>query len=347
MLSSHPFWTRRQALRLIAGAASSIGLHACTQSARITSASTPTDLTSASFAVTNWIGNSALYIAEEKNFFKDAGLDLSVRSFGTVAESFPAYSVGQLQGVAPVTSEVVSLAADEVNYRIVAVMDTSVGADAILARNSVSSIKDFKGRQVAVQKGGVGHFFLLQILASAGVKEEDVKIIDTTPEAGAAAYQAGDVEIAYTYAPYIEKAQTIQKDGRVIFDSSKMPTAIADLYTFSTDFIESNPEAVQGFVNGIFKSLDLMQTNPREALAIAAKRFEMQPDELATQLKGIRLPDLKTNQKMLGDPTSDLYMLKPMTAMAEFLKKHGQIQTMPDLSKFIDPQFVMALKSST
>jgi NitT/TauT family transport system substrate-binding protein len=328
----------------MAGAASTIGLNACNQLPKGSASSSNTaNLVPATIGTTTWIGNTAIYIAEGKNFFRDAGLNLTVRTFGTVAESFPAFAVGQIQGLTPVTSEVVSLAAQGTDYRIVAVMDTSSGADVILAQSGISTVEDFKGKQIAVQRGGVGHFFLLQILAEAGMTEEDVTIVDTTPEAGAAAFEAGNVELAYSYEPFATKALSVRKDASIVYDSSKMPTAIADVYAFSTDFIEANPEAVQGFVSSIFTALDFLKSNEGEALEIAAKRLEITAQDLASQLQGLSLPDLATNQEMLGNPNSDLYLLKPLTALAEFLKKQNQIETLPDLANVIDPQFVMAL----
>jgi NitT/TauT family transport system substrate-binding protein len=340
---SHHRLNRRQALWFMAGAASTIGLNACNQLPKSASSATPANLVPATIATTKWIGNTAIYIAEGKNFFRDAGLNLTVRTFGTVAESFPAFTVGQIQALTPVTSEAVSLAAGGTDYRIVAVMDTSSGADAILAQSGISNVEDFKGKKIAVQRGGVGHFFLLQILAEAGMTEEDVTIVDTTPEAGTAAFEAGNVELAYSYQPYVAKALSVRKDASIAYDSSKMPTAIADVYAFKTDFIEANPEAVQGFVSSIFSALDFLKSNEGEALEIAAKRFEITPQDLASQLQGVSFPDLATNQEMIGNPNSDLYLLKPLTALAEFLKNQKQIETLPDLSTFIDPQFITAL----
>ena len=324
-------WTRRQALWLLTGAASSISLHACNQS---------TNSTSAAIGITTWIGNTPLYIAQEQGFFQELGLDLDAKVFSTVAEAFPAFSTGKLDGVAPVTSEAVTLAAQGVDYRTVLVMDTSNGADGILARNSVKQIQDFKGKRVAVQQGGVGHFFLLQVLAEAGLSGNDITIVNTTPDAGAAAYQAGNVEIAYSYSPYMDKANAAQPDGRIIYNSAKMATAIADIYIFSTKFIEANPKAVAAFVNGILRGLEFLQTNAKAGLAIAASRLNITPEELADQLKGINLPDRQTNIEMLGNPQSNLYLLQPMNALAQFLQQQKQIQTVPELSQVLDPQFV-------
>lgn len=345
----HQLWTRRQALWMMTGAAAGVGLHACTKAPE--TASTQTTSTadaapmSASIAITTWIGTTPLYIAQEKGFFKDLGLDLKIRVFDTVAQAFPAFTSGQVEGLAPVTSEAVTLAARGVDYRVVVVEDTSLGADVILARNSIASVKDFKGKKIAVEQGGIGHFFVLQVLAEAGLTAKDVTLLNTPPDAAAAAFQAGNVEIAYSYSPFSDKAIAAQKDGRVIYSSKQKPTAIADLYIFNTKFVESNPKAVAAFVEGNFKGLEFLKTNPKEGLAIMAKRLSITPEELETQLKGIQIPDLAMNAEMLGNPQSDLYLLKPMTELAQFLKEQGQIQTVPDLSKVLDPQFVTTLKA--
>jgi NitT/TauT family transport system substrate-binding protein len=347
MLQFSPQYTRRQALRFLAGATGGVVLHGCARSTQTTSLTSTADLVPATIATTSWIGNTSLYIADEKDFFRSAGLDLSIRNYGTTAESFPALSVGQVQAATPVTSEAVSLAAEGVDFRIVAVMDSSSGADAFVARNSVVDVADFKGKRVAVQKQGVGHFFLLQILAEAGLTEKDITIVDTTPETGVTAYEAGNVDIIYSYPPHTGIALASQKDGRIIYDSSQMPTAIVDFYAFNTRFIENNPDAVRAFLSGIFQASEFLRTNSDEALAIAAKRLETTPNDIQLQLEGIQLPDLRTNQEMLGNPQSELYLVEPLTALAEFLVEQEQIATVPNIASFIEPRFVQELSTAS
>ncbi|PSB23075.1 myristoyl transferase [filamentous cyanobacterium CCP1] len=347
-VSSYQHWTRRQALWFIAGAASSVGLNACARSATTTSdASTETNSTAVSFGTTPWIGNTAIYIAQEQGFFQDEALDFDLKIFPSVAESFPVFLTGEIQGSLLAAAEAQLLASRGADYRIVAIMDTSVGADAILARNSIADIQDFRGKQIGVQQGGVGHFFLLQVLAEAGLSENDVTIVNMLPDAAAAAYQAGNIDIVYSYSPFVEEANAVQKDGRTIYDTARMPTAIVDVYAFRSDFIESNPQAVQAFVNGVFKALDFLETNPDEAAAIAAKPLEITPDELKTQLEGVDLPDLQTNIEMLSNTESDLYVAKSLNEIGAFLEAQGQIETVPDAAQYIDPQFVMALSNDT
>ena len=347
-------WTRRQALWMMTGAIAGASAHACAKPPEAPSAQSSASpaasgtasggVAAATIGITTWIGNTPLYIAQEKGFFKDLGIDVKVKVFDTVAQGFPAFTSGQLDGLAPVTSEAVTLASKGVDFKIVTVEDTSVGADVILARNSIKSIKDFKGKKIAVELGGIGHFFLLQILAEAGLTGKDVTLINTPPDAAAAAFQAGKVEIAYSYSPFSDKAIAAQKDGRVIYSSKQMPTAIADLYIFSSKFVQANPKAIAAFVEGNLKGVEFLKTNRKEGLEIGAAKLKIKPEELDQQLKGIQIPDKTTNVAMLGTASSDQYLLKPMTKLAAFLKDQGQIQTLPDLSKVLEPQYVTAMK---
>lgn len=349
-MNSTRYWTRRQSLWMLTGAIAGSGLHACAKPSETTSQSSASPATagagatSASIGITTWIGNTPLYIAQEKGFFKDLGLDLKIKVFDTVAQGFPAFTSGQLDGLAPVTSEAVTLAAKGVDFKIVTVEDTSVGADVILARNSIQSIKAFKGKKIAVELGGIGHFFLLQILDQAGLTGKDVTLINTPPDAAAAAFQSGKVEIAYSYSPFSDQAIAAQKDGRVIYSSKQMPTAIADLYIFSSKFVQANPKTIAAFVEGNLKGVEFLKTNREEGLKIGAAKLKIKPEALDQQLKGIQIPDKATNMAMLGNANSDQYLLKPMTKLAAFLKEQGQIQTAPDLAKVLEPQYVTAMK---
>jgi NitT/TauT family transport system substrate-binding protein len=335
-------YSRRRTLQLIGGVAGGALLHACTKQNKTTS---PGSSESMSFTLggTLWIGLTPFFIAQEKGFFAEEDLTVDFKGFSSSADYNAAFLAGQLNAAAPVTSEAVSLAAKGKDYRIVLVESISVGGDGILARTKINSVKDFKGKKIAVEQGTVSHFFLLQVLEEAGLSDADVKFVNAPPAAAAAAYQAGNVDIAVTYSPYMNQADKAQTDGRIIYDSSKMPTAVADVYAFDTQFIEENPQAVEAFVRGIFKGIAFLEEHPEEGLAIAAKKFEVTPEALAADLEGIQLPDAKTNLEMLGNSQSGLYLLNPLNRLATFLSKQGQVEEVPQLKTLLEPRFVEAV----
>lgn len=339
-------WTRRQALWLMSGLSGSLALHACTQQTQTSSSTAQsteaasTEPVSATSGGTIWIGYTPLYIALEKGFFQEGGLKLDYKDFSSGNDVNAAFGAGRIDGQGNVTSQAVTLAAKGIDYRIVMAADNSLGGDGILARNNIADIKDFKGKQIAAEEGSVSHFFLLQVLKSAGLSSNDVKIINVTPDAAAAAYQAGRTDIAVTYSPFLQKANEAQKDGRIIYDTSKMPAAIVDVYLFNNKFLEANPEATKAFVQGILKAIKFLETNKDEALAIAGKRLQLKPEEVEEQLKGVRLIDLPTNLEMMSDSQSDIYLLKHMNELSQFLVEQKQIPQAADVSKVLEPKFL-------
>ncbi|MBD2072255.1 ABC transporter substrate-binding protein [Leptolyngbya sp. FACHB-671] len=349
--------SRRQAMYLMGGFAGGMTLHACAQSTPTTSeasseatdtASAPAEPVAASTGSTLWIGYSPLYVALEKGFFEEGGLDLTYNVFSASAEADAAFASNQIQGQNNVTSEAVALAAKGQDYRIIQVADSSLGGDGILARNSIADIAAFKGKEIAVEIGAVSHFFLLQVLEEAGLTADDVTILNVTPDAAAAAYQAGQIDIAVTYSPFLKQANDAQSDGRIIYDTSKMPAAILDVYIFSPQFLEENPTAGEAFVSGIFKGIEFLKTNPDEAYAIVGDRLELAPEDVGTELKGVDLTSLEKNIEMLSNPDSDIYLAKHLQSLGEFLVTQEQIPEAPaDLEARLEPKYVQALQTSS
>ena len=356
MTRSFPKMRRRHALQLIVGASGAALLHACggsepeaeviDETGRADADSSPESTMSMTMGTAPWVGQVPLYIAMEKGFFEDQGLDFELRNFGTSGDYLSAFLSNNLDSVSIVSSEAVTLADSGKDFKIVLIQDNSVGGDGILAKESVASIEDFAGKQIAVDTSGVSYFFLLQVLQEAGLSQDDVTIVNTDPAAAAAAFQSNSVDIAVTYAPYLQQAADAVEDGRIIYDSSEMPTAIIDLYLFDATYVEENPEAVQAFVNGIFMGLEFLETDEEEALQIGAAALDVEPEDVAADLEGVKLPDQATNVEMMTEPDSDLYVGEPLNELADFLLAEGQIESeVADLSTTLDPQFVEAASS--
>lgn len=343
-------WQRRQVLFLLSGAIGSVALHSCNANSSSSSSESPiteASIAEASIAIVTWIGYTPLYIAQEKGFYQEAGLNLKMQVFGSNVEANAAFRSGRVDAITLVPSETLTLAATDKAFRVVYVVDLSSGGDGILARNQIQDIAAFKGQKIAVEQGAVSHFFLLQAMSEAGLTEKDVTLVNLAPDAAASAYQAGQVDIAVSYAPFLFTANSEQKDGRIIYDSSKLkyPTALSDLILFDADFIEQNPNAIEAFIRGNLKALEFLNSNRAEGLEIAAKPLGLTASELDEQLKSIKLPNLAENVEMLSDPNSDLYLLKPMADLTQFLQSQDKIEQAPDINRLLEPKFVQSIAS--
>ncbi|KAB8312137.1 ABC transporter substrate-binding protein [Erwinia endophytica] len=150
---------------------------------------------------------------------------------------------------------------------------------ALLTRSDsgIHSLNDLKGKQIAVNQGGWGHYLLLGLLDRAGLKPSDVTLRFLGPVDGRAALASHAVDAWATWEPYVSSAVVVDQDilvpqggGKGILsgysyalareDALKDPQkrqAIADLQARLAKaqvWASQHPEA---FAQALAKSLDM------------------------------------------------------------------------------------------
>ncbi len=85
---------------------------------------------------------------------------------------------------------------------------------ALLTRpdTAIHSLKDLKGKQIAVNRGGWGHYLLLGLLERAGLKPTDVTLRFLGPVDGRAALASHSVDAWATWEPYVSSAIVVDQD---------------------------------------------------------------------------------------------------------------------------------------
>src|SRR5690349_14745793 len=83
----------------------------------------------------NWIGSIAFFVANEKGYFKDEGLDVQTKNFSSPGDGLVPLVAGELDAVLSTADSVLTVL-DKApgQLKIVYLTDTSAGADAILAK---------------------------------------------------------------------------------------------------------------------------------------------------------------------------------------------------------------------
>ena len=77
------------------------------------------------------------------------------------------------------------------------------------AATGAQTVADLKGRKIGVSVGSTSHHHLLRALAQAGLKQDEVTLVNLTPANMPPAYLAGQIDAALTWEPnigLIEKA---------------------------------------------------------------------------------------------------------------------------------------------
>ena len=258
----------------------------------------------------------AFYIAQQKGFFEDQGLDMREGGvFSAGPEEMSAFSAGDLDmgyvGTAPAVTFKGQNMAD---VKIVA--QANMDGSAIVVRNGfeANDVAALKGSTIAIPGNSTVQDFLLRTaLKKAGVSVKDVNIIVVKPPEMLPALASSQIDAAVVWEPYPSMV-VAQKAGRVLLTSEKIwPNHPCCMLVADSTFLKKNPDTVRRVVAAQVEATKFIQQNPEEA-ADMAHLYTGQPVDVARAA----MKDIKFNY------TPDE---KGIQRYVEFLKTNGVIKT--------------------
>lgn len=295
-------------------------------------------------AYTPWPGYGPLFVAQEKGFFKKHGVDVELQSIEGVGDRKQAFVANRIQGMATAVDVAVTAAGEGVPLQMVWAFDSSNGADGLIVKKDagINSVADLKGKEIAFHSGSTSHLFLATILQKAGLSDKDIKPVDMKASEAASALMAGKVPAAVTWEPYLSKAAAA--GDKVLATSKDTPDLIADILIFRQDTVKNDPQVVQGVVAALAEATDYMAKNPDESNKIIGTALKEKPEDVATDMKTIKMYDLAGNQAFFGtaDKPGLLYAISKQ--VGEFFANLKILPQAPDVSKFIDSTFINKVK---
>ena len=263
-----------------------------------------------------WVGFGPLYLAKDKGYFKDAGLDIDLIVLTGLAERNSALKAGKIDALAAPVDYFVLAAGNNLVATIVMAIDELAGGDGIVARKDIQTVADLRGKKVAFQRGLPSEFFLRALLLDAGMSLDDLQTLDMETAQAGAAFIARQVDAAVVWEPWLTKAAR-DGGGHVLASTRDFPNLIVDVLAFNQDVVQKHPEDVKAIVAAILKAIDFHKQHPEEANQIMAPYFQVTPEKLAAILEGVRFADLERNRAKFGTPPEK----GPLFAVAEKASK--------------------------
>jgi NitT/TauT family transport system substrate-binding protein len=249
-----------------------------------------------------WIGSEPLYLARELGRLDPAAVQLV--EYPSASEVLRAFRNQAIDGMVISLDELFGLAVDGFQPRIILVVDVSHGADVVVGRNSMRTMKDLKGKSVAVESSALGAFVLSRALAVSGMQASDVNVVHLESNEQTSAFEKGQVDGAVTFDPY--RAQFLRDGAKTLFDSKQIPGEIVDLLAVRASAIDKEPKAIKALLAGWFDAIDYMNRDPKDAARRMGIRQQTTGDEFLEAQKGLHVPSRDENLKMLSGATPEL-----------------------------------------
>lgn len=265
------------------------------------------------------------YGAEQKivdKWAKKYGIEIEVVQINDYVESINQYTAGQFDGCVMTNMDALTIpAAGGVDSTALIVGDFSNGNDGIVLKSG-KTLKDIKGQQVNLVELSVSHYLLARGLETVGLKESDVKVVNTSDADMVAVYGTKDVTAVTTWNPLLSEIVS-QPNSTKVFDSSQIPGEIIDLMLVNTETLKKNPALGKALVGAWYEIMGVMSASDKAATAAKTAMAVASGTDLAgfeSQLASTKM--FYTPASAVAFVNSDA-LLKTMQKVAEFSFDHG------------------------
>ena len=218
------------------------------------------------------------------------GITIKVDLINDYVESINLYTSGQYDGCVMTNMDALTIpAVGGVDSTALIIGDFSNGNDGIVLKNG-SSVKDLKGRTVKLVELSVSHYLLARALDMNGLKEKDLKLVNTSDAdiAGLFTSDSDPKSSVVTWNPLLMQVRNVPT-ATMVFDSSKIPGEIIDMMVVRTKGSEKFKKALVG---AWYEMMELMVKKSKKnkvAMAFMAKQAGGTAAEFKAQLKTTKM----------------------------------------------------------
>lgn len=223
------------------------------------------------------VGRDAFaWVAQEKGYFKEAGLDVTIQLGAATGENLKGLAAGQAQfaNLDLIGAWILAGKGDFKDFRtIAAIHQQSLVSIVTLEGSGITSPKDLEGKKVGAATGSVNQLLFPAYAKLAGIDATKVQWVNAQPPQLPALLAGGQVQALSTFligSKGIEKAAGGKKS--VILPYSKY---LGDLYgngiITTTKTAKENPDLARRFRDASLKALKYTIEHPDEAAQILKK----------------------------------------------------------------------------
>ena len=288
----------------------------------------------------SWWGHIPIMLAVEKGYFKEAGIDVEVKSVPSSADRVRAVTAGSVAfsnlGRIAVISE---MANDNKSFYFFANVDDSPGNEGCWARPGFASFKDLKGKKVAANTSA--QITMNGLLENEGLSEKDVQFVNLPGGEMAGAIARGDVDAACVWEPLFTNVKNAASGGKLLGTDMDTPNfkkfgtmASPDIMIISRKLVDEQPALAGKLVSAIFKGVKYTNENPEDTAKTVAHYFRQDAAVVLAAMKQFKFFGADNWQNHMKLHTGQ------MEYLSKWLVDNGKIAKMPDVKSWENLNFI-------
>ena len=221
--------------------------------------------------------SAAIWVAENKGYFQQEGLDLSIKEFESGRSSLLALLQGQGIDICTAAPTPIMFSSFErQDFSVCATSAHSYDDVKVIARKDkgISAAGDLRGKRIGTPAGTSGQFFLDSFLIRNGLLPSDVEVLDISPFGLPTALEDNQVDAIVIWEPHAYNAQTRLGDAAVRLPSSDVYRQTFNFVVMKS-FAREHPAALKSFLRAIDRATEFVQRNREEAQTVAAEKLKV------------------------------------------------------------------------
>jgi NitT/TauT family transport system substrate-binding protein len=191
----------------------------------------------------------------------------------------------------------------------------------------IDSLKDLRGRRVAIWPGSTQEVFILDRLRMEGLSVRDITPVRVSFSEMHTALARGDVD-AYVGAEPAPGVSVSTGIGKVVeYPYSTPMGSLNQILATHRDTVAARPDLVRAMVGLQRKAAEFATSHPDEMIAMTVAKLGQKREAIA-----VSLPNVELNWRMAPE------MIAQAKTYAEHMLETKQIRALPDFA-FLDPRF--------
>lgn len=251
------------------------------------------------------------------------GIKIKLTQINDYVESINQYTAGGFDACVMTNMDMLTIpAAGGVDSTALIAGDFSDGNDGVVLKGKGKTLADIKGQKVNLVELSVSHYLLVRALGSVGLRERDIKVINTSDADIVGAFSTPAATAVVTWKPQLSSILALP-NAQLVFDSSKIPGEIIDLMVVNTATLAASPKLGKALVGAWYETLGVMLRSDPAGKAARTAMAKASGTDLAgfeAQLATTHL--FATPADAYAFMTGDA-LLKTMDRVRRFSYEHG------------------------
>ena len=248
-----------------------------------------------------------------------------------------AFQTGKLDVAFVSLDEVLTLVALGVDLKIISIVDTSIGGDALLVKPEIKTLEELKWHAIGYENKAAGALLLDEVFSLTGLNNQTVQLHEIKQNEVKDAYIKGNIEALVTREPV--KQELLALGARELINSNYLPLPITHVIIARTDIVEKKELQIVLFLKEYYRAHEFYKKNPDDALTAMSVRLQLYPYLLEKAFLNTNFIDAKQALvRLSGSPSNMELQAKQLNHLMSDKLMLGQIHS--NLSSLISTRIL-------